>query len=83
MQQGDNLRLCVMTQIDKQVAARHHIESGKRRVGQHVLHGEHDRLAQLGSAARLSVKRFDLEPTVDLWVKLLDDVVTNARGLGK
>ena len=48
MEQCADLRLRFLTKIDQQVATRHHVEAGKRRVGQHVLHGKHHRLAQLG-----------------------------------
>ena len=47
MEHRDDLRLRVGPQIDQQIAAGHQIDAGKRRVGQHVLHGEDHQSAQL------------------------------------
>ena len=43
----DHPRLGIRAQVDQHVAAGHHVEAGKRRIGQHVLHREHDRGTQV------------------------------------
>jgi hypothetical protein len=43
--------LGVRTQVDQQVPARHHVQPGERRIGQHVLDREDDAGAQVRSGA--------------------------------
>ena len=47
----DHLRLRFRQQIDQQIAARHQVDAGERRVGQHILHREDHGRAQLGRDA--------------------------------
>ncbi len=47
VEQGDRLGLRLRPQVDHQVAARHEVEPGERRVRQQVLHREHHRCPQV------------------------------------
>ncbi len=69
MEDGENFRLRLRPQVDREVSTRNEIEARKWRFRQHVLHREHDACAQFGSDPE-AVILLGKEPRQSFWRNL-------------
>ena len=66
MDDRDNLGLRLRQKVDQKVPTRHEIETGEWRVGEHVMHREHDVRAQVGRDPIIAILLGE-KPGQSLW----------------